>query len=471
MPCESYRVSYEPLTAVFDEAFSADGRVRPVYAEVVGALGELDLAVLAEAVTEEAAQRGVSFVLDRVHEAFSLDPVPRLIAAGEWSLLSRGLAQRVRALDLFVADVYAEQRIVAAGVLPRRALESCDHFEPRLVGTPPPPVRIGVAGLDLVRGVRGRFGVLEDNVRTPSGLAYALAARECLDARLPSHLADGRQPLEGAVDMLASALRMSAPEGVSDPTIVVLSDGPGSSAWYEHERIARMLDVPVVRLADLSVADGRLEARAAGTRMRVDVVYRRTDEDRLTDAGGELTEVGAKLCEPIEKGVLSCVNAFGTGVADDKLVHAYVESMVRFYLREEPLLPSVTTYDPDIPEQREEVLLRIGELVIKPRSGQGGHGVVVAPHAEDEDVRAVAEAVDADPASFIAQETVMISTHPTVIGDRLEPRHVDLRPFVFLAGDEELVAAGGLTRVALDRGALVVNSSQSGGGKDTWVMT
>ncbi len=168
-------MSYEPLTAVFDEAFSADGCVRPVYAEVVGALGELDLAVLAESVTEEAARRGVSFVLDGVHEAFSLDPVPRLIAAVEWSLLSRGLAQRVRALDLFVADVYAEQRIVAAGVLPKRALESCDHFEPRLVGTPPPPVRIGVAGLDLVRGVRGRFGVLEDNVRTPSGLAYALA--------------------------------------------------------------------------------------------------------------------------------------------------------------------------------------------------------------------------------------------------------------------------------------------------------
>ncbi len=269
----------------------------------------------------------------------------------------------------------------------------------------------------------------------------------------------------------ASALRKAAPEGVSDPAIVVLSDGPGNSAWYEHERIARMLDVPVVALADLSVRDGRLEARAAGTRMRVDVLYRRTDEDRLTDASGELTEVGAKLCEPIENGLLSCVNAFGTGVADDKLVHAYVESIVRFYLQEEPLLPSVTTYDPDTPEQLEEVLERIGELVIKPRSGHGGHGVVVAPHAEDEDVRAVAEAVDADPASFIAQETVMISTHPTVIGDRLEPRHVDLRPFVFLAGDEELVMAGGLTRVALDRGALVVNSSQRGGGKDTWVMT
>jgi uncharacterized circularly permuted ATP-grasp superfamily protein len=463
-------VSYEPLDGVFDEAFFADGSVRPLYAELVGALGALDLAALGEEVAGEAAERGVSFVLDGVEDVFSLDPVPRLIAAEEWSLLSRGLAQRVRALDRFVADVYAEQRIVEAGVLPERVLESCDHFEPRLVGVAPPPVRIGVAGLDVVRGASGRFGVLEDNVRTPSGLAYALVARECLDARLPSWLADGRRPLDDSVELLGRALREAAPDGAGDPAIAVLSDGPENSAWYEHERLARLLDVPIVRLGDLSVRGGRLEARVGRGRMAVDVIYRRTDEDRLTDAGGELTDVGAKLWEPLEKGSLTCLNAFGTGVADDKLIHAYVERIVRFYLGEEPMLPSVTTYDPELPEQRDEVLDRIDELVIKPRSGFGGHGVVVAAHAEDEDVRAAARAVHADPASFVAQETVMISTHPTVVGDHLEPRHVDLRPFVYLAGDEALVVPGGLTRVALDAGALVVNSSQRGGGKDTWVM-
>jgi uncharacterized circularly permuted ATP-grasp superfamily protein len=464
-------VNYEPPHDAFDEAFSDDGRVRPLYAELVGALARLDLAALAEAVAREAAQRGVSFVHDGVSEPFTLDPVPRLISANEWSLLERGLAQRVRALDRFVADVYGEGRIMAAGVLPERALESCDHFEPRLVGLPPPPVRIGVAGLDLVRGARGRFGVLEDNVRTPSGVAYAMAARDCLDAQLPLWLADGRRPLDGAVDMLARTLRGAAPDEVGDPTTVMLSDGPENSAWFEHERLAGLLDIPIVKLEDLSVRHGRLEARSGRSLLRVDVVYRRTDEDRLSDDGGELTDVGAKLLEPMQKGTLTCVNAFGTGVADDKLVHAYVEDIVRFYTGEEPLLPSVTTYDPDVPDQRDEVLDRIDELVIKPRTGHGGHGVVVAAHARDDDVRAAARAVDADPDAFIAQETVMISTHPTVIEDRLEPRHVDLRPFVFLADEEANVVPGALTRVALEAGALVVNSSQRGGGKDTWVMT
>ena len=464
-------MNYEPPPDAFDEAFSGDGRVRPLYAELVGAFARLDLAALAEAVAREAAQRGVSFVHNGVSEPFTLDPVPRLISENEWSLLERGLAQRVRALDRFVADVYGDGRIVAAGVVPERALASCDHFEPRLVGLPPPPVRIGVAGLDLVRGARGRFGVLEDNVRTPSGVAYAMAARECLDAQLPSWLADGRRPLDGAVDMLARTLRSAAPDGVSDPTIVMLSDGPENSAWFEHERMAGLVDLPIVRLEDLSVRHGRLEARSGRSLLRVDVVYRRTDEDRLTDDRGELTDVGAKLLEPVQKGTLTCVNAFGTGVADDKLVHAYVEDIVRFYTGEEPLLPSVTTYDPDVPDQRDEVLDRIDELVIKPRTGHGGHGVVVAAHARDDDVRAVARAVDADPDAFIAQETVMISTHPTVIEGRLEPRHVDLRPFVFLADEETHVVPGGLTRVALEAGALVVNSSQRGGGKDTWVMT
>jgi uncharacterized circularly permuted ATP-grasp superfamily protein len=463
-------VIYQPQSDVFDEAFASDGRVRPLYAELLGTLDRLDLEALAGAVAAEASERGVSFVLDGVEDTFTLDPVPRLIAADEWSLLERGLAQRVRALDGFVADAYGEQGIVAAGVLPERALESCDHFEPQLVGLPPPPVRVGVAGLDVVRGAHGRFGVLEDNVRTPSGVAYALAARECLDAHLPASLADGRRPLNDAVDLLAGTLREAAPEGVSDPTVVMLSDGPENSAWYEHERLARLLDIPIVGLEDLSVRGGRLEARAGRARLRVDVLYRRTDEDRLSDENGELTDVGAMLLEPIENGTITCVNAFGTGVADDKLVHAYVESMVRFYLGEEPLLPSVRTYDPEVPEQRDVVLDRIDELVIKPRSGYGGHGVIVAPHAEDDDVRAAADSVHADPASFVAQETVMISTHPTVIGDHLEPRHVDLRPFVFLVGDEAHVVAGGLTRVALERGALVVNSSQRGGGKDTWVM-
>jgi uncharacterized circularly permuted ATP-grasp superfamily protein len=208
---------------------------------------------------------------------------------------------------------------------------------------------------------------------------------------------------------------------------------------------------------------------AAGGR-HVDVVYRRTDEDRLTDEHGELTAVGAALVEPLAAGTLACVNAFGTGVADDKLMHAYVEDMVRFYLGEEPLLASVRTYDPGVERERAEILDRIDELVVKPRGGYGGHGVVVAPHAETRDVRSVAEALAARPHDFVAQETVMLSTHPTAVEGRLEPRHVDLRPYVFVARGRAEAPPGGVTRVALDRGALVVNSTQGGGAKDTWVM-
>jgi uncharacterized circularly permuted ATP-grasp superfamily protein len=454
---------------VFDEALGPGGAPRPHYAELLGALAQLDVGALAAALAEDLSAERVTFRFGGVDEPFRLDPVPRMIDSKEWALLEAGLAQRVLALDRFVADVYSEREIVSAGVLPARALDTCDHYEPRVAELPTPPVRVGVAGLDLVRDPAGCYRVLEDNVRTPSGLAYVFAAREALDRRLPAWLADGRVPFDGAVAMLARSLRAAAPERVDDPSIALLSDGPRNSAWYEHVRLARLLDIPLVQLDDLSVRGGRLQARVGNTRIPVDVVYRRTDEDRLTDESGDLTHVGAALVEPISSGTLACVNAFGTGVADDKLIHAYVEDMVRFYLREEPLLASVRTYDPGVEHQRTAILDRIDELVVKPRTGFGGHGVVVGPHAEAGDVRAAARALAERPEDFVAQEMVMLSTHPTAVGGRLEPRHVDLRPFVF-CGDDVEVAPGGLTRVALDRGALVVNSSQRGGAKDTWVM-
>jgi uncharacterized circularly permuted ATP-grasp superfamily protein len=457
----------EPVA--FDEAVSSDGVARSHYAELLGALSQLDLAALRTELEEQSRADGVTFSVDGLDEPYRLDPVPRLIELDEWAPLAAGLAQRVHALDRFVADVYGERRIVAAGVVPAQAVDTCDHYEARAAELPPTPVRVGVAGLDVVRDPEGCFRVLEDNVRTPSGIAYALAAREALDTRLPAWLADGRMPFAPAVDLLARSLRAAAPEGVHDPSIVLLTDGRRNSAWYEHARLARMLEIPLVKLGDLSVRGGRLVARADGARLPVDVVYRRTDEDRLTDDGGELTDVGAALIEPLSNGTLACVNAFGAGVADDKLIHAYVEHMVRFYLDEEPLLRSVRTYDPCDEEQRAEILDRIDELVVKPRTGFGGHGVVVVPHAEPGDVRETARMIAADPGEWVAQEMVMLSTHPTVVDGRLEPRHVDLRPFGF-AGDGVDVAAGGLTRVALDRGALVVNSSQRGGAKDTWVM-
>jgi carboxylate-amine ligase len=252
--------------------------------------------------------------------------------------------------------------------------------------------------------------------------------------------------------------------------VVVLSDGPRNSAWFEHETIARRLAVPLVSLADLEPRGGRLFARVGSRLQQVDVVYRRTDEDRLADDRGRPTPLADALLDPMRRGNVACFNAFGSGLGDDKLVHAYAEDMVRFYLGEEPLVESVPTYDLGDPEAFELALERLDEMVVKPRTGYGGFGVVIVPHATREDRDLIEREIRAAPSRYIAQETIALSRHPTVCGERLEPRHIDLRPFVVTAGDDVSVIPGGLTRVAFNKGALVVNSSQNGGGKDTWVL-
>jgi uncharacterized circularly permuted ATP-grasp superfamily protein len=434
-------------------------------------LTHVDLDELSAAVAGEVGRRGVSFGTADGERDFRIDPVPRLFAAQQWEELSAGIVQRVRALELFVRDVYGARSIVREGVVPERALAGAQHYEPQLAGTGE-LVRswITVAGLDIVRDSDGVFKVLEDNLRTPSGIAYAVATREVLDAHLPASGLRVRS-LGDAFATLAQALRCAAPEAAGEePTIVLLSDGKGNSALWEHVTIAEQIGIPLVLAEQLSVRRGRLYAELPGGERAVDVVYRRTDEDRLCDDDGKPTHVARLLLGPVLEGTLACVNGFGTGVADDKLLHAYVEDMVRFYLGEEPLLASVETYDPAQPGVLEMVLERIDELVIKPRSGHGGYGVVICAHARREDVRAVAAKLERSPESFVAQETVMLSTHPTVNDGRLEPRHVDLRPFAITCGEDVHVLPGGLTRVAFDAGALVVNSSQNGGSKDTWVL-
>jgi uncharacterized circularly permuted ATP-grasp superfamily protein len=435
-------------------------------------LEALDLHQLCRAVASDAGRRGVCFGTADGSQKFRIDPIPRLIDAAQWRELSAGVAQRVRALELFVRDAYGEQRIVHDGVVPQRALSGAQHYEPLLAGRGE-RVRswISVAGLDVVRDSDGVFKVLEDNLRTPSGIAYAVAAREVLAAHLPAPDGLRIRSLDGAFATLGRALRAAAPEGAGEqPAVVLLSDGRRNSAFYEHMTLARALGLPLVLPEQLALRGGRLFARLPTGERAVDVVYRRTDEDRLCDERGELTHVARLLLEPMLGGTLACVNAFGTGVADDKLLHAYVEDMVRYYLVEEPLLRSVPTYDPAQPQMLEMILDRIDELVIKPRSGHGGYGVVIAPHARAEDVRKAAAELAAAPERFVAQETVMLSRHPTVVDGAVELRHVDLRPFAIADGEQVSVLPGGLTRVAFDPGALVVNSSQNGGSKDTWVL-
>ena len=395
------------------------------------------------AAAARAEMEGVTFGVE--DETFYFDPVPRVISAAEWEPLAAGLGQRVRALDRWCADVYGERRIVRDGVVPARVIETTDRLEPELQGVDKPQW-VGVAGLDVVRAPDGRFLVLEDNLRTPSGLAYAVAARE-VSVRLLSP-AEPPQPVDGLPAMLAASLQAVSP--VESPRVAVLTDGPDNAAHWEHEWLARALDVPLVELDALDVS-------------AFDVVYRRTNKDRLDAA------TGRKLGHAWREGRIGLVNAFGIGVGDDKLAHAYVEDMVRYYLGEEPLLKSVRTYDLGRPEVLEEALDRFEELVIKPRAAHGGAGVVICPHAEPADIEATRKKVQAAPEDHVAQELIPLSRHPTVIDGRLEPRHVDLRPFVFLAADGASVMPGGLTRVAFDKGALVVNSSQNGGAKDTWI--
>jgi uncharacterized circularly permuted ATP-grasp superfamily protein len=444
------------------------------FGRLLAALDEVDLRALSRSLSEDLRERNVTFGADDGGnvEAFVVDPVPRVIERDEWDVLAAGLAQRAEALERFVADVYGERRIVAAGRVPWSAIESAEFFEPRMAQLPPASGRwIQIAGLDVVRDGDGPFVVLEDNVRTPSGIAYAVAAREALSGHVSVPDGVRVRSLEPAYEWLGEALHTAAPpEAGEHPSVVVLTDGPANSAYYEHGAIAQRLGLPLVRPVDLSVRAGRLFARTDDGAVAVDVVYRRTDEDRLFDSAGAPTTLADVLLGPLEAQTLTCVNAFGTGVADDKLVHSYVEEMVRFYLEEEPLLASVPTYDLTQPGVLAMALERIRELVVKPRSGHGGIGVVVGSRADAQTLAAVSRELAAAPEQFIVQETLRLSRQPTVCGDELELRHVDLRPFTFVVGDRVEVFPGGLTRVALERGSLVVNSSQRGGAKDTWVL-
>jgi uncharacterized circularly permuted ATP-grasp superfamily protein len=461
-----------------DEERGSDGAVRPLYEATLRVLADADLQRLADNVARHLAAAEVTFG----SEPFLVDPVPRLITAAEWAPVERGLVQRTRALNAFLRDVYGARRIVAAGLIAEEVITGAEGFEPdlagRLPGTAPPAA---IIGFDLVRQPNGDFLVLEDNLRTPSGLAYLLAARAALSATLPPGLPTPR-PVDPAIDeQLGATLRAAAPAFADGgaPLVVVVTDGPDNVAYYEHARLARGLGAPLVTPRDLTVTGDELTVRLPDDTVgRVDVVYRRTDEDRIRDERGEMTPIAELLLAPWCGGRIGLVNAFGNGVADDKLVHGHVEDFIRFYLRQEPLLRSVPTVALDGPGlgpqsgpgSDPEAVARLRRLVIKPRHGHGGTGVTIGSRVSDADLREVAALLRAEPDRYIAQPIVALSRHPTVIDGRLQPRHVDLRPFAFCAGDGVSLTAGGLSRVAFDAGEMVVNSSQNGGGKDTWVI-
>ncbi len=409
-------------------------------------------------------QQGVQFGGEDGH-AFRVDPVPRVIAAAEWETLTAGIGQRVRALDRLLDDVYGEQSVVADGVLPERVIAGSPYFERDLVGLAPAAgPRISIAGLDLVRGADGVFRVLEDNVRTPSGMAYAIAVSEVVASVLGVDR-PGSDLEAGIPAALRGCLEATAPD--VDGALVLLTDGETNTAFYEHQRLAELADLRLARPADLR-ADGEHLRLDGGERVRA--VYRRTDDDRVRDDAGELTDLARLLLPPLRAGTVGLVNWFGTGVADDKSVYAYVDDLIRHFLGEEPIIASVPTYDLAKPDQLAAVLDRLGELVVKPRDGYGGTGVVVGPSASVAELDQARAEVRRAPELWVAQEVVSLSTHDTIVDGELEPRHVDLRPFAFYDGATVTVPTGGLTRVALQSGEMVVNSSRDGGGKATWVQ-
>lgn len=455
-----------PLGVSWDEAVAPDGEVRTAYAGVLDELAALGPGALDDLVRRthaHVAEHGATFG----DEALAVDPVPRVLSGQEWDLLARGAAQRVRALDAFVADVHGPQRSVAEGVVPGRVLEECAWTEPGLAPDQPDDRPwVGLAGLDLVRDADGSFRVLEDNTRTPSGLAYALAAADAQAAVL-----GGGHPCPDARRVCARTLRRAVeaaagPDAPADGVLVLLTDGPDGSAYAEHVTLAA--DAGLLLLTPDRLTAGR-DGVCTTDGAPVRAVYRRTGSDHVRDDAGDLTTEASLLLPASRAGRIGLLNRFGTGVADDKGVYPHVEDLVRFFLAEEPVLPSVRTYDLDDPTCLAEVLERVAELVVKPRDGQGGAGVVVGPAASAAEVAAAREAVRRDPAGWVAQDVVSLSTCPTVVDGRLVARHVDLRVFVANDGTAVTTLPAALTRVALVEGEVVVNSSRDGGAKSTWV--
>lgn len=451
---------------------------RPHYVplhDVLGTLSGDDFQARCIARDRSFRDQGITFSLSGEVRPFPLDLVPRVVPAEEWQVIEAGVTQRVRALEAFLADIYGPGQVFEDGVLPRRLVLSSSHFHRQAAQlSPPNGVRIHVAGIDLVRDDQGKYRVLEDNLRTPSGISYVIENRRAMTHVFPELFASYR--VRAVADYpvyLLAALRAAAPAHAGDdPTVVVLTPGVHNAAYFEHSFLARQMGVALVEGRDLVSRSGTVYMRTTAGEERVDVIYRRVDDeflDPLHFRPGSLLGCPGIL-NAARAGNVTLANAVGNGVADDKALYPRVPDLVRYYLGEEPVLDNVGTYLLEDPDQRQYVLENLERLVLKPVDGSGGYGLVIGPQASDETLGRLALEIEANPRGWIAQGVVKLSTSPTYTGAAFEPRHIDLRPFAVNDGERVWVVPGGLTRVALPRGSLVVNSSQGGGSKDTWVL-
>ncbi len=468
------------MKTAYDEMYAADGSVRESYRSYETWLKSTPANVIARK-REEADiafhRVGITFAVygedSGKERLIPFDIVPRIIAAKEWKMLADGLRQRVKALNAFLHDIYHDQEIIKAGRIPTAMIHGNSQFRKEMIGVDVPEnIYAHIAGVDLVRAGKGEYYVLEDNLRTPSGVSYMLEDRKMMMRLFPDLFArQAIAPVEHYPDLLLNNMRSVAPQGVNNPNVVLLTPGQYNSAYFEHAFLAQQMGIELVDGNDLFVRDETVFMRTTQGPRRVDVIYRRIDDDYLDPlAFRKDSMLGVPgLFSAYRAGNVTLANAVGTGIADDKAIYMHVPEMIRFYCGEEPILSNVPTWDLSKPEDCKYVLAHLAELVVKEVHGSGGYGMLVGPTASSDEIKLFRQKIIEAPEGYIAQPTLSLSTCPTFVDSGVAPRHIDLRPYV-LSGKEITMVPGGLTRVALKEGSLVVNSSQGGGTKDTWVL-
>jgi uncharacterized circularly permuted ATP-grasp superfamily protein len=472
---------YNAVKGVWDEMYNDNSAIREHYLKVIDYLSNESTDNLNK--KEDLARRlfmtqGITFTVynsgEGIEKIFPFDIIPRIITAAEWDFVEKGIKQRLTALNLFLKDVYHNQFIIKDGIVPMDVIYSCPHFLREMYQVDVPhDIYVHIAGIDLIRDEKGVFYVLEDNLRTPSGVSYMLENREITKRLFPDLLpqCNVRSVTEYPTILYKNLLALS-PRQISNPTIVLLSPGIYNSAYFEHTTLARLMGVELVEGRDLVVNNHKVYMKTTTGLQQVDVIYRRVDDEFLDPLVFNPKSVlgVAGLMSAYRKGNVAIVNAIGNGVADDKAIYSYVPDMIRYYLNEEPLLKNVPTYQLRNPEEREHTFANINSMVVKKTNGSGGYGMLMGHAANEQEIEDYKKEILKDPRNFIAQPTISLSAAPCYIQGMLQPRRIDLRPYALCGPDGIEIVPGGLTRVALTEGSLVVNSSQGGGSKDTWVL-
>ncbi len=480
MSLESMLNEYACPSGIWDEMCDA-GKIRNHYNKVVSSfqkLGITDLHNKDMIAGELFMNQGITFTVysdnKGIERIFPFDIIPRIITGNEWDLVEKGIQQRLKALNMFLKDVYNDQQILKDNVIPAALISSCPHYLREVHGIKVPhDIYVHISGIDLIRGDDGKFYILEDNLRTPSGVSYMLENREVTKRIFPDMFAANNvRVINNYPLILYQILQQLAPTQISNPTVVLLTPGMYNSAYYEHTFLARQMGISLVEGRDLVINDHKVYMKTTNGLEQVHVIYRRLDDEYLDPlVFNPASVLGVPgLMSAYRKGNVSIVNAIGNGVADDKAVYAYVPAMIKYYLNEEPILGNIPTYELSDPEAREHVFKNIQKMVVKRTNQSGGYGMIMGNTIGEEDWAKAKIEIEQDPRSFIAQPIIKLSTVPCFIDGKFQPRHVDFRPYALCGPEGVRIVPGGLTRVALKEGSLIVNSSQGGGSKDTWVV-